>query len=117
MNVLMIRFRLDCSLHKLKQNKSYVSGVVLANASLDIAFHDTVFMKNLPTSILKNMSTGYLGQNEDFYLINAIKEYFEATNIIRNTNSKDTVHDINTHVLILAFPLRFKSTRNAASNK
>jgi len=29
-----------------------------------------------------------IGQNDDFYLINAIKQHFEVTNIIRNTNSK-----------------------------
>jgi LAGLIDADG DNA endonuclease family protein len=29
-----------------------------------------------------------IGQNDDFYLINAIVQYFEVTNKIRNINSK-----------------------------
>jgi len=40
-------------------------------------------------SIRKNNNHSFsIGQNDDFYLINRIKEYTKSTNIVRNTNGK-----------------------------
>ena len=40
-------------------------------------------------SIRKNNNHSFsIGQNDDFYLINKIKEYTKSTNIVRNTNGK-----------------------------
>lgn len=80
----------------MRRPGAFVSGVVLANASLDIAFHDTVLIDRPPSLSLSEREGGYrkvalfIPGPHPSSLIHCHRQWTERRAIKKNEDSKES---------------------------